>query len=126
MAVVGAAIAAFSGFVSSAVSAAGAWLASSSVLTGLLTTVATSALQTALAKRAMKDQREPGIKTEYTTSGGTEAQSFVIGRYATAGHMVCPPMSHGRRGIKTPNAFLTYVIALGDIPGQTLELGHHR
>ncbi len=52
--------------------------ASSTVLTGLLTTVATSALQTALAKRAMKDQREPGIKTEHTTSGGTEAQSFVI------------------------------------------------
>ena len=121
MAVVGAAIAAFSGFVSSAVGAASAWFASSTVLTGLLTTVATSALQTALAKRAMKDQREPGIKTEHTTSGGTEAQSFVIGRYATAGHMVCPPMSHGRRGIKTPNAFLTYVIALGDIPGQTLD-----
>lgn len=81
----------------------------------LLATVAVSALQAALAPRP----RNPGITTEVTQSGGTLPSSFVLGDYATGGDMVCPPMSHGQVG-KTPNAYLTYVISLGDIAGQSL------
>lgn len=62
----------------------------------------------------------PGIRTEVTTRGGVEPQAFIPARYSTGGHLVCPPMTHGNVG-KTPNAFLTYVIELSDIPGCTLE-----
>lgn len=81
----------------------------------LLATVAVSALQAALTPRP----RNPGITTEVTQSGGTLPSSFVLGDYATGGDMVCPPMSHGAAG-KTPNAYLTYVVSLGDIAGQGL------
>ncbi|NTT86929.1 phage tail protein [Tabrizicola fusiformis] len=81
----------------------------------LLASVAVSALQAALAPRP----RNPGITTEVTQSGGALPSSFILGDYATGGDMVCPPMSHGSTG-KTPNAYLTYVISLGDIAGQQL------
>jgi hypothetical protein len=88
-----------------------------STFTGkLLASVALSALQVALAPRPAT----PGIVTEFTSTGGTNPRAFILGRYATAGQEVCPPMTHGAAG-KTPNAYLTYVIALGDIAGQTLE-----
>lgn len=99
----------------------GAWFAAGSITANLLTSVALSALQSAVARATMKEPRQPGIKTKYTTDGGTRPMSFILGRYATAGHMVCPPMSHGRPGFKTPNNFLTYVVSMGSIPGQTLE-----
>ncbi len=95
--------------------AIGTWLTGS--FTGrLLSSVALSALQTALAPRPST----PGIVTEFTSTGGTNPRAFILGSYATAGQEVCPPMTHGTAG-KTPNAYLTYVIALGDIAGQSLE-----
>lgn len=117
MAVVGAAISAIGGWFTS--SAIGSWL-TGTIVGRLVTSVALSALQQALARRSMSKQRTPGIQTEYTTEGGTRPMTFMLGRYATAGHMVCPPMWGGKEG-KTPNAFLTYVISLGDVPRQTLE-----
>ncbi len=60
-----------------------------------------------------------GIKT-VITSGGTAPESFLIGRTATAGHASAPPMSQGADGA-VPNAWLTYVIDLGGIPGQRFE-----
>lgn len=81
----------------------------------LLISVAASALMQALAPKP----REPGIKTEVTQTGGINPCSFVLMKYATAGARVCPPMSHGSAG-KTPNAYLTEVIDLGDIAGQAL------
>ena len=82
----------------------------------LLASVALSALQVALAPKP----KAPGITTEFTANGGTNPCGFILGKYATAGDAVCPPMTHGVAG-KTPNAYLTYVVALGDIAGQTLE-----
>jgi hypothetical protein len=82
----------------------------------LLLTVAVSALQRATAAKP----KVPGITTETTATGGTNPAGFLLGSYATAGDGVCPPMSHGEAG-GTPNAYLTYVIALGDVAGQTLE-----
>lgn len=82
----------------------------------LLASVALSALQTALAPRPPT----PGITTQYTATGGTNPCGFVLGQYAQAGDAVCPPMTHGTAG-RTPNAYLTYVIALGDVAGPLLE-----
>lgn len=82
----------------------------------LLLSVALSALQSAL----MPKPREPGIKTKVTQTGGTNPAAFPLLKYATAGTHACPPMSHGSAG-KTPNAFLTYVILLSDVPGCTLS-----
>ncbi|PKP71845.1 MAG: hypothetical protein CVT82_00290 [Alphaproteobacteria bacterium HGW-Alphaproteobacteria-4] len=108
-AAVGAAVAAFSA------SAIGTFL-TQTIIGRLLVSVALSALAQALAPKP----RSPGIKTTATASGGTNPQSFIIGQYATAGFAIAPPMSHGTSG-KTPNAYLTYVIDLGDIPGQMLS-----
>ena len=82
----------------------------------LLASVALSALQVALQPKP----RVPGITTEVTQNGGTNPAAFVLGRYATAGAHICPPMTHGTVG-KTPNAYLTYVIDLGDVAGQSLS-----
>ena len=82
----------------------------------LVLAVALSALQRAL----MPKPREPGIKTKVTQTGGTNPQAFPLLRYATSGTHACPPMSHGTAG-KTPNAYLTYVIVLSDVPGATLS-----
>lgn len=102
----------------------GAWAAgagvsgflTTTVLGRLLSTVALTALSRALAPKPTV----PGIRTTQTLTGGVTPASFILGRYATEGQLVCPPMSHGRDG-GTPNAYLTYVIELGDVPGQTLE-----
>lgn len=84
----------------------------------LITAVAMTALSQALQKKP--DMPVAGIKTQTTAGGGTNPVSFPIGRYATAGVAVCPAMSHGSAG-KTPNAYLTYVIAVADMPGVTLN-----
>jgi hypothetical protein len=83
----------------------------------LLATVALSALQAALAPKPTS--RDAGITTEFTAQGGTNPCGFILGTYATAGDMVCPPMTHGATSV--PNAYLTYVITLGDIAGQTVS-----
>ncbi|MFB2531039.1 phage tail protein [Paracoccus sp. p3-h83] len=113
MPAVGAAISVFSG-----------WLGGGSILATLtgrmLMSVAVSALSSVASKAFGKKPRTPGITTDYTTDGEAKPQTFILGWYATGGHMVCPPMSHGKSG-KTPNAFLTYVIDLGDVPSMTLD-----
>jgi len=91
-------------------------LATSSLAFRLLATVALSSLSRALAPRP----KSAGIKTSTTTGGDVPPATFIMGRYATAGHAVCPAMSHGRAG-RVPNAYLTYVIEVGDVAGQTLE-----
>lgn len=102
------------------------------IVTSVFTAVSASPFLTAIFKLAGSvvlsklsaklgpKPRQPGIKSEVTLTGAINPCSFVLGRYATNGAMVCPPMSHGSfNGV--PNAFLTLVIELGDVPGQTLE-----
>lgn len=89
-----------------------------SVLLSALFRVVASAVLSRLAASLAPKPKQPGIKTEGTSSGSQNPASFLLGYYATDGVMVCPPMSHGRAG-KTPNAFLTYVIELGDVAGQS-------
>lgn len=90
--------------------------ATSSLAFRLLASVALSSLASALAPKP----KAAGIKTSTTVGGDVPPATFILGRYATAGHAVCPAMSHGSAG-HTPNAYLTYVIELGDIAGQSLE-----
>lgn len=95
--------------------AVGAWL--TGTFTGkLLASVALSALQGLL----VAPPSDAGFAAQYTATGGTNPCSFIVGFSATAGQEICPPMTHGKAG-KTPNAYLTYVIKLGDIPGQSLQ-----
>lgn len=82
----------------------------------LVLAFALSALQRALLPKP----REPGIKTKVSQTGGTNPQAFPLLKTATAGTHACPPMSHGSVG-KTPNAYLTYVIVLSDVPGASLS-----
>ena len=85
-----------------------------SVIGSLLTSVAASVLQRAL----LGQQETPapsGIKTRVRTAGDSTPQTIILGRYATAGNLAAPPMTHGRVG-GTPNAFLTRVMDLGDAP----------
>ena len=83
----------------------------------LLASVAISALQAALADKPTAQQS--GIRTQQTLTGGITPASFLIGKFASEGQLLAPAMSHGTVG-GTPNAYLTYVIELGDIPGQNL------
>lgn len=108
-----AAISAIATTVSAAFAAGGFF---TTVIGRLVLAVALSALQRAL----MPEPREPGIKTKVTQTGGTNPQAFPLHKTATAGTLACPPMSHGSAG-KTPNAYLTYVIVLSDVPGCTLS-----
>ncbi|WP_430463634.1 phage tail protein [Tabrizicola sp.] len=113
---VGAAIAAIGSAIGGAISAVSAFAASSfigSLLVNTAISVGISLIARALTPKPTIQQS--GIQTAVTTTGGTEAQAFILGRTATAGHHVCPPMSHDDGG--TPNGFLTYVVELSDLPG---------
>lgn len=65
-------------------------------------------------------QAKPGIATESTMTGATNPQTIIFGEYATAGTLVCPPMTHGHRGKKSMD-YLTYVIDLADYPIEALK-----
>ena len=113
---VGAAIAAVGVAISGTVAAVSAYAASSfiaSIIVNTAISVGVSLIARALTPKPKIKQS--GIQTSVTTTGGTAPQGFVLGRTATAGHHVCPPMSHNDGD--TPNGFLTYVIELSDLPG---------
>jgi hypothetical protein len=74
----------------------------------LLASVALSALSTALAPKP----HAAGIRSSQLLTGGTQPESFILGRYATNGTLAAPAMSHGQLG-DTPNAYLNYVIEIG-------------
>jgi hypothetical protein len=112
---VGVAITAF--FVSAGASAAtAAWL--TAFVGRIALSIGFSVLARALQKKPTF--QTPGITTEATQTGGTDPQAFVLGRYATGGQLVTPPMTHGQAG-QTPNAYLTYVIAVTDAPRASLS-----
>jgi hypothetical protein len=117
---VGAAIAAIGSAIGGAVAAVSAFAAGSfigSLIVNTAISVGISLIARALSPKPKIEQR--GIQTAVTTTGGTTPQAFILGRTATAGQHVCPPMSH--KDGDTPNGFLTYVIELSDIPGISLS-----
>ncbi len=68
-----------------------------------------------LTKRKQRKQRQQGLQTTVTTSGGTDPQGTVLGRYATAGHLVY------RNSREANGTSLVHVIELGDLPGASLR-----
>ena len=90
-----------------------------SVLLSALVRVAASVLLSRLAASLAPKPKQPGIKTDGTASGSQNPASFIFGYYATDGVAVCAPMSHGSAG-GTPNAYLSYVIEVSDVPGAAL------
>lgn len=83
----------------------------------LLTSVAFSALQGAIARRRQKSPgaQATGIRTTTTQTGGANPASFIFGTYATEGVFVSPPRSHRAAG-GSPGEYLTYVIEVSDVP----------
>lgn len=73
-----------------------------------------------LARKKANAGSTGGIRSEQTMSGEGTSGSIILGKYATAGTMVAPPMTDGSFG-KTPNAVLTYVIDLADMPITSLD-----
>ena len=106
---------AMAGPIAAAISAVSAWAASSAVAAFVVrigTSIALSALSRALAGKP----RQPGIKTETTTSGDTVPQNFILGRHATAGNKLAPEYSQPNRR-KKPNLWMTRLLDLSDMPG---------
>lgn len=106
------------GPVAAAIAAINAFAASSALaafVVRLGVSLALSALASALQKKPDQPRR-PGIKTDTTTTGGSNPQTFILGTYATAGNMVAPPYSHPNSG-DVPNRWLTYVVDVSDMPG---------
>ena len=90
--------------------------AASSWLAGAIVRIGVGLGLSALSRALLPQQSRPnGLQTSVTLSGATTPQGFILGRYATSGSLVCPPMTHGAN-----NEYLTYVIALGALRGQTL------
>lgn len=85
-------------------------IASTAWAAGLLKigiSIALSALSTAL----MVKPRSSGIQTDTTQEGGTLSQSFIVGRYATAGTRIAPRMTFGSN-----NRDMFDVIQISDMP----------
>jgi hypothetical protein len=73
-----------------------------------------------LARTRRKTPRPPGIRIDNPTGGGTNPQTFLLGRTASEGNMSCPTYSHGTVG-GTPLAYLTVVRDFGDVAGISLR-----
>ena len=84
----------------------------------LLASVALSALAAGLA--SSKSSASQGMQLTFTSTGGTLPCSFVLGKTAIGGDLPAPLMTQGKAG-NTPLAYLTYVVSLGDVPGQQLS-----
>lgn len=80
--------------------------------------VAATALSVALANQAANVNQSGGVRTQSITAGEQMPQSFILGRYMTAGNLVAPEMSHGVNG---DTRYLTRVVDLGDIAVDSLE-----
>ena len=103
----------------------GGWAAGaafSSTLVGglaakLLTSVALSALQSAMAPSSTGG----GLTISTTLYGEQNPETIILGRYATGGQAICPPYSHGKS-----NRYLTHVIELCSAPGGQSGSDHGR
>ncbi|MBY6121807.1 phage tail protein [Mameliella alba] len=102
--------------VSAAIAAVGSWFAGLSVVGQALVRLAVGLVLSKLTQAKLKTpETVGGLKTEATLTGGDNSEGFVLGRYATAGAFVAPPLSWGSR-----RAQLVYVIDLG-LPGQVVS-----
>lgn len=77
---------------------------------------AVSAAISRLAKRFQaRRQKQAGIQTTHTTTGGNRPQTTIVGRYATKGHLVY------HNAYDKKHRKLVHIIELGDLPGVKLR-----
>jgi len=81
----------------------------------LLRSLVKAGISMLVAKLRQRKQKSPGIQSTHTTSGGTEAQATVLGRFATRGHLVY------QNSVDENNKWLIHVVEFGDLPGATLN-----
>ena len=84
------------------------------IVVGLAISAVGQALQ-AKRRRSASQRSDGGIRTDVTTQGGITPQSFILGRYATAGNITAPFYAHGDAG-GVSNAYRTQIIDLSDVP----------
>lgn len=89
-----------------------------SIAVNMLTSVALSALSIAIQGKPKVEVA--GLRHDQTLTGGTNPDSFGLGKFATNGSYVAPFMSHGKSG-KTPNSKLNYIVELSSLKGHALE-----
>jgi len=58
--------------------------------------LAISTAVSALMSKQQDQVKTPGIKTQFTGQGDVTPQSTILGKYATAGHMIAPYYCHER------------------------------
>lgn len=103
--------------VTTAISVVTTWLAAHPIAAAVLRIaigVVMSAVAKAKARKAAGDSG--GIRTDVTLVGGDNSDTFILGRYATAGAFACPPISRGDN-----NRILTCVVDVAGLPGHTLN-----
>ena len=90
-------------------------LAAKTVGAAILKFALSSAVSLLMRRMAKKKTSVPGITTERKRTGGVNSRSIILGRYATAGVELAPPMSQGSTS-KTPNLYLSYAVAVSSLP----------
>lgn len=105
--------------IGAAIGAVGAWLGSTAI--GSLVLKAAVGIGVNLLAQAISGKPKGPVFSISGTlqSGGDVSRSFILGRTATAGSLVWVN-TWGQSG-DTPNSYLTQVIALSDLPLQTLN-----
>jgi hypothetical protein len=86
-------------------------MAAANVVVGALIKIGVSIALSALSTALLGKPRSSGIQTDMTQEGGTLAQSFIVGRYATAGTRIAPRMTFGSN-----NRDMFDVIQISDLP----------
>ncbi|MFD1342874.1 hypothetical protein [Litorisediminicola beolgyonensis] len=98
------------------ISAIGTWFAAQTVVVQIGIRLAVGLAISLLTRPKIDRPKPPSIQTNFTTSGGTEPQKTIVGRFATHGHRVYRN-SHGG----SERVLYTRVVELGDLPGVTLR-----
>ena len=109
--------------VGAAIGAAVSAISGSAILTGLVQVAASFALsklaQKLFGPRKPEQPKPPGETIDAMTTGELAGETFIVGRWATGGHMVYHG-SYGNVG-GTPNVFYTRVIELAGMPNHNLR-----
>lgn len=106
--------------IAGAISAAAAWIGTLGAIGSFLLKTAVGIGLNLLASAIAGKPSHPGFSIRGTLqTGGALPRSFIMGRTATAGSLVWA--NTWGEAWKTPNAYLTQVIAISDMPCQSLD-----
>lgn len=105
------------GPVAAAIGAISGWFAGLSPVVAAFVRIGVGLLLSALTKAKLPEPEERGITADFTGTGGDNSEHFVLGRYATGGVFVAPPLSWP---VNDRRKRLVYVVDLGPA-GQTIN-----